>query len=78
MKLDDVACRQVVEMVTDYLDGALPVEDRAALEQHLVLCEGCTTFLDQMRTTIGLTGALREEDIPDEVMAAVMRTIKEG
>lgn len=78
MKLEDVACRQVVEMITDYLDGALPVEHRSALEQHLVLCEGCTTFFDQMRTTIGMTGVLREEDVPDEVMAVVMRVIKEG
>lgn len=77
MKLDDVACRQVVEMLTDYLDGVLPMEDRAALEQHLVLCEECTTFLEQLRTTIGLTGVLREEDVPDQVMAAVMQVIKE-
>lgn len=78
MNRDDVACRQVVEVLTDYLEGVLPVEDRAALEQHLVLCEECATFLDQLRTTIGLTGRLRAEDVPDAVMSTVMRVVEEG
>ena len=52
-----VVCRQVVELVTDYLEGALPSQLRAAVERHLQLCPPCVVYLEQMRTT---AAALRE------------------
>ncbi len=68
MKRDDVRCREVVEVLTDYLDGALPSHQREALEQHLLACAGCATHLEQLRTTVRLTGKLSE----DEVAALLM------
>ncbi len=53
----DIRCVDAVELVTDYLDGALNASDLAAFEAHLVHCEGCTIFVDQIRMTIHLTCA---------------------
>lgn len=77
MKRDEVLCREVVEVLTDYLEGALPVEQRVALEQHLLLCEGCANHVEQLRTTIALTGRLREEEVPPQVMERVLRMFEE-
>jgi anti-sigma factor RsiW len=54
----DLACQHVVEMVTDYLEGALPPDDAAQLEQHLVLCDPCVQYVDQHRTLIAALGQL--------------------
>jgi anti-sigma factor RsiW len=59
-------CKGLVELVTDYLEGALPEVERASLERHLAACEGCTAYLEQMRMTIVLTGMLTEDAIPAE------------
>ncbi len=56
-------CKTFVELVTAYLEGQLSVEDRTAFEEHMRLCPGCDTYLDQFRTTISLLGQLPEESI---------------
>jgi anti-sigma factor RsiW len=60
-----LTCHEVIEIITDYLDGALPADDRRRVEEHLAICDGCTTYLEQMRETIRLTGILTEEQIPE-------------
>ena len=60
----DLTCRELVELVTDYLDGALSTRDRLDFERHLVRCSWCRDYLDQVRTTIELTGR------PDETEPA--------
>ena len=50
-----MTCQELVELVTDYFDGALPLAEREAFDAHLALCPGCVTYLEQMRTTIRLT-----------------------
>jgi len=62
----------VVELVTDYLEGALADEARRRVEEHLSGCEGCTRYLAQMRDTIRLTGMLTEEQIPEEQKVALL------
>lgn len=58
MKLErELACREVVELVTAYLDDALRARDRERFEEHLAFCDGCTNYLEQIRTTIRLTGS---------------------
>ena len=59
----DLACQQVVELVTDYLEGALPAADRLRLEAHLAGCPHCTEYLAQMRETIRLAGRLTPDDL---------------
>ena len=58
-----LACQEVVELVTDYLEGAMPAADRRRLEAHLGDCPHCTEYLAQMRETIRLTGRLTPEDL---------------
>jgi anti-sigma factor RsiW len=67
MSATDLTCRELVELVTDYLEGALPPQQRERFERHLELCPGCATYVEQFRETIALTGALREDDIGPRV-----------
>ena len=76
MTYEDVACQRVVELLTDYLEGALSTEDALALERHLASCAGCTAFLEQLRETIKVTGSLREDDVPPEVMAPLLEAFR--
>ncbi len=60
---DDLVCQQVVELVTDYLEGALSRSDRRRFERHLRGCPNCTNYLAQMRMTIAATGTVRPDDL---------------
>ena len=53
-----LSCRELVELASDYLDGALPGETRARLAAHLQDCRGCERYLEQLRQTVRLTGLL--------------------
>ena len=77
MKRDDVLCQEVVEVLTEYLDGALPSDEREALEQHLLACAGCATHLEQLRTTVRLTGRLSEDDVPPPLMERLLTAFLE-
>jgi anti-sigma factor RsiW len=63
----ELECIEVVEMVTDYLEGAMPARKRRLLEQHLTGCDGCEAYIEQMRRTIEVSGRLRAGDIPPEL-----------
>jgi anti-sigma factor RsiW len=65
-QVEQLSCRELVELVTDYLEGALPVEERLRFEDHIARCGGCTIYLEQIRQTISLLGHLPEEALtPD-------------
>ena len=72
----EITCAKLVELVTAYLEGALPPEDRIRFEQHLVMCEGCVTYLDQMRETIRLAGRLRAEHLDDRARDALLHAFR--
>jgi anti-sigma factor RsiW len=59
----ELSCQQVVELVTDYLEGALSRSERRRFEAHLRACPNCTAYLRQMRSTIRAMGHLSEEDV---------------
>ena len=61
---DDLACTEEVEIMTDYLEGALPAAEAERLERHLATCPGCTEYLQQKRTLAGSLGGLTEGSIP--------------
>ena len=70
----EFSCQQMIEVVTNYLDNALPPDEQQRFERHLSYCAGCSTYLEQMRETIAQTGAVpREEALPptlrDEIIA---------
>ena len=62
-----IPCQQVVEMISDYLEGALPMRARRRLEHHLAGCPHCSAYLEQMRETLKLTGRLLPEDLTPEM-----------
>ena len=66
MNRDYLTCRELVELVTEYLEGALSARDLAIFEAHLLACPGCTAYFEQMRQTIKLVGKLSEESIPPQ------------
>ena len=70
-------CIQLVELVTDYLEGALTPRRRRAVEAHLAACVNCTAYLEQMRVTIALTGQLREDDVEPEAMDELMQLFRD-
>ena len=61
---DHISCQELVELVTAYLEGALPAAETALLEQHLNFCEGCVWYVEQMRGTVQAAGRIAEDDIP--------------
>lgn len=69
---DGITCKEMVELMSDYLEDALSAEDRARFEEHLGICEGCTNYLVQIKETIRLTGMLTEEQIPPEQKAKLL------
>jgi len=72
-----LSCQEVVELVTDYLEGTLSVEETTLFEQHLNFCDGCIWYLKQMRTTIAAIGRVREEDIPTETRERLLAAFRD-
>jgi anti-sigma factor RsiW len=62
------ACRQAVELMTDYLDGALSPHDRARLEAHLADCEYCLEYLAQIKAAIEVAGHIEPDDLQPEML----------
>ena len=65
-------CNELVELVTDYLEGALDAELRERFEQHIGDCRGCNAYVDQIRTTIDLTGRVAVDDLSEETKAGLL------
>ena len=74
---EELTCQELVEIVSDYLDGALPEADRERFDAHLETCEGCRRYLDQMRTTIHVAGTLSEEDLDPGVRDQLLQLFRE-
>lgn len=72
-----ITCREVVELITAYLEGDLDDAERARVEEHLSRCDGCTNYLEQMRIAIRLTGMLTEEQIPEEQKASLLSAFRD-
>ena len=70
-------CLQLVDLVTDYLEGSMPVEQRARFEEHVAGCDGCTTYLEQFRITIRLTGMLSEDQIAPDARETLLGVFRE-
>ena len=59
----ELTCMELVELITDYLEGSLSPPDRSRFEAHLLECHGCHNYLEQMQKTISVTGKLTEDKI---------------
>lgn len=71
-ELRELPCRELVELVTDYLEGRLAPTDHARFEAHLDECSACETYLEQMRQTIRALGRLPEESLSPEARDALL------
>ena len=74
---DHLSCQEVVELVTDYLEEALPAEDASLFEQHLNFCDGCEWYVDQLRTTIATVGRIEEEEVPPEMRTRLLAAFRD-
>jgi anti-sigma factor RsiW len=71
-----ISCQEVVEVVTDYLEGRMSPEDVAIFEAHLELCDGCKWYVEQMRITIATVGRIDESDVPDEMRESLLSAFR--
>jgi anti-sigma factor RsiW len=77
MAINDMNCNELVELVTDYFEERLPAPERERFEAHLVTCQGCQSYLAQMRRTIHLTGNLSEESIAPDAQHELLRVFRD-
>jgi predicted anti-sigma-YlaC factor YlaD len=72
-----MTCKELVELVTEYLEGTLQEDVRMRMERHLSGCDGCTTYLEQMRQTIRLTGQVQEETLTPQQRDDLLRLFRD-
>jgi predicted anti-sigma-YlaC factor YlaD len=77
MSVQEITCKELVEVVTDYLEGRMPADRRLLFEEHVAFCSWCRTYLDQMRETIRITGTLTEDDLSPETRDALLETFRD-
>lgn len=61
--MQELTCKELVELVTAYFEDALSANERLRFERHVSVCPGCSAYVEQMRQTITLVGELREQDV---------------
>ena len=78
MKLErDLTCAELVELVTDYYEGALSPRDVDRFEEHLAFCSSCLNYVEQMRQTIESVGTVRGEDLSPQVQTALLEAFRD-
>lgn len=77
MTPQEIICHQFVELVTEYLDEALPAGQVELVEEHLVMCDWCRDYLDQVETTTGVVADAAPSAPPEELMRTVMNAFRE-
>lgn len=70
-------CRELVELVTEYEEGALATEERLAFEHHVAICPPCRGYLAQLRRTIRLGEAVRDDELPEPLRAALIDAFRD-
>jgi anti-sigma factor RsiW len=70
------SCQELVELVTDYLEGALSIADMRRFEAHIGGCDGCTEYVTQFRRVIQLSGTLTPDDLTPEAESALLEVFR--
>ena len=73
----DLTCDELVEIVTEYLEGGLTDGERERFEEHVVLCVGCANYLDQIRMTIELAGRVTADDLTEETKTELLAAFRD-
>jgi predicted anti-sigma-YlaC factor YlaD len=76
MSVQEITCKELVEVVTDYLEGRMLPNRRLLFEEHVAFCSWCRTYLDQMRETIRITGTLTEDNLSPETRDALLEAFR--
>ena len=76
-QVEQLSCRELVELVTDYLEGALLEEERLRFEDHVARCGGCTIYLEQIRQTISVLGHLPEEVLTPDAERELLEAFRD-
>jgi len=74
---NELGCQELVELVTDYLEDALPALERARFDAHLAECDGCDRYLEQIRTTVAALGHLPEQSLPAETRDGLLAAFRD-
>ena len=72
-----LSCQELVELVTDYLEGALEEADLRRFERHIAGCGGCTRYLEQLRATIQIAGTITTDDLSPEAERALLEAFRD-
>ena len=72
----EMACQELVEVITDYLEGTLPASDRVRFDSHLSTCAACREYVDQMRALVRLSGDLKVESIERSTRESLLRAFR--
>ena len=72
-----LSCQELVELVTDYFEGALDERHARAFEQHLAACDGCTAYVEQLHVTIRITGTLTVDDLTPESESVLLQAFRD-
>jgi anti-sigma factor RsiW len=73
----DMMCQELVEVLTEYLDGTLGAPDRARLDAHLGVCDDCEVYLEQLETTISLAGRVHSSELSADTRAGLLRAFRD-
>ena len=76
MILNELTCKTLVELITEYLEGALAPAERARFEAHLAGCHGCSIYLEQMRQTIRMLGRLTEDSLSTDAQEELLQLFR--
>jgi len=71
------ACEEIVQLASEYLEGAMTPEQMTRFELHLNLCDGCSSFLEQIRTTAELVRSVSVEEIPEEMKTKLLAAFRD-
>jgi anti-sigma factor RsiW len=75
--MTEMVCNELVDVITDYLEGTLPAEDVARFEAHLPECPFCTDYLAQMRATVARLGEVPVDQLSADARAGVLDAFRE-
>jgi anti-sigma factor RsiW len=73
----ELTCRELVEIVTDYVEGTMPTDDRRRFDEHLAVCPYCERYVEQMRATIRTVGSLHEDAIALDTRDVLLQAFRD-
>ena len=77
MSDQQLTCKELVEIVTEYLEGGLTDPERERFEEHVVACSGCANYLDQIRVTIEVAGRVTVDDLMEETKTELLAAFRD-